>query len=177
MSRCSNLWKRSPGLDADARGVWAGDRPMVLDPKPSDDAIRAAIVRWIAMMASGDYDAAVATAFGRDPPKPDEFRERVETFCVEMPRMLQGIVDACAREGINVAEASPPFEQRDRARVIPMVPELLGKMEIQRGNLPPDAVAWVGFHIPLNNYFAIWTTMGVMRDGDQCVLEFEIFHL
>jgi hypothetical protein len=31
--------------------------------------------------------------------------------------------------------------------------------------------------VPLDNDFGIWTTMGVIRAGDHCVLEFEIFHL
>jgi hypothetical protein len=53
----------------------------------------------------------------------------------------------------------------------------LEAIEIHRQGIPKDAVAWLGFHVPLDNGSGIWTTMGVMRAGDNSVLEFEIFHL
>jgi hypothetical protein len=60
---------------------------------------------------------------------------------------------------------------------MPAPAELLDAMEIHRESIPADAVAWLGFHVPLDNGFGIWTTMGVVREGGRCILEFEIFHM
>jgi hypothetical protein len=116
--------------------------------------------------------------FDRDPPAPEDFRERVETFCVGLAAARQGLVEALRKQGANVNDPPVPAPASSgRARVIPAEARLLEAMEIHRDGIPPGAVAWLGFHLPLDNHFGIWTTMGVMRAGDRCVLEFEIFHM
>jgi hypothetical protein len=127
------------------------------------------------MMALGDYARAVAAVF-RDPPAPETFRERVESYCVGLAAARQGAVDAVRALGQKVSDPPPPGAF-GRAQVVPAPARLLEAVEIHRDDIPPGAAAWLGFHVPLDNGFGIWTTMGVLRAGDRCVLEFEIFHL
>lgn len=165
-------WRKRP---ADTRRDRGGERPIVLAQEPTDEEIRAAVAKWIEQMARGEYTKAVAAVF-RDPPMPEEFRERVETFCLRLTAARQGVVDSLRQQGFNVSDPPTP-ETFGRAQVIPASAELLAAMEIHRDGIPPDAVAWLGFHLPLDNGFGIWTTMGVLRASDRCVLEFEILHL
>jgi hypothetical protein len=165
----------TPSEGIDVRGK-PGVRPIVLSQDPSDAEIRAAVAKWIGLMACGDYARAVVSVF-RNPSAPEDFRERVETFCVTLGQARQGLVNALRKQGLNVNNPPPTAEPPERARVIPASAELLEAMEIHRESIPPNAVAWLGFHLPLDNGFGIWTTMGVMREGDRCILEFEIFHL
>jgi hypothetical protein len=166
---------------ADARmltvdgGASMGANPITLSQDPTDAEICAAVARWIELMARGDYASAVAAVF-RKPPAPEDFRERVETFFVGLAAARQGLVDALRQKGANVDDP-PPLEASGRGRVIPAPPELLEAMEIHRQEIPANAVAWIGFHLPLDNGCGIWTTMGVMRAGGGCILELEIFHM
>lgn len=176
MSWFSKWRTGSPDIEAVGHGVEAGDRPVFLHGRdPTDKAIRAAVAQWIALMARGDYELAVKTVF-TEPPEPEEFREQVETFCVGLQAMRQGVVDAFRREGMD-ADDPPPLEAEGRAQVVPAPKKLLKSMEIERQDSAAEAAAVIGFHLPLDNNFAIWTTMGIVRDGDRCVLEFDMFHL
>lgn len=150
-------------------------RIMLPGPNPTDGQIRAAVAQWIELMAHDDYESAVAAVFS-DPPEPDDFRERVETFCIALPGIIQGITEAFAKEGIETSE-QPAVEPGVRARVVSASPELLDEMEIERAEASSDAAAWIGFHLLLDNNFGIWTTMTVSRAGDRCVLQFDMFHL
>jgi hypothetical protein len=172
-----NWWKRPANLHPvglDVRGK-PGERPIVLSENPTDAEIREAVAKWIGQMARGDYALAVGSVF-RTPSAPEEFREQVETFFIDLPHARQGVVNALREQGLDVSEIPSP-EPPGRAKVIPASVELLERMEIHREGIPENAVAWLGFHVPLDNGCGIWTTMGVMREGDRCILEFEIFHL
>jgi hypothetical protein len=172
-----NWWKRPANLHPvalDVRGKLGG-RPIVLSQNPTDAEIREAVAKWIGQMARGDYALAVASVF-RNPSAPEKFREQVETFFMDLPQSRQGVVNALREQGFDVSDL-PPLEPSGRAKVIPPSIELLKRMEIHRESVPENAVAWLGFHVPLDNGGGIWTTMGVVREGDRCILEFEIFHL
>lgn len=129
-------------------------------------------------MARGDYASAVTAVFD-DPPAPEKFRDRVETFCTTLEAARQEVVDTLKQAtGREVRAPSPAIATpSQRAHVVPAPAELLEAIEIHREEVPEDAVAWLGFHVPLDNGFGIWTTMGVIQAGDHSVLEFEIFHL
>jgi len=157
-----------------ARGRW-----IVLPKQPTDSEIRLAIVTWIEQMARGEYVKAVSSVFS-DPPSPQDFRERVETYSMTVEQRREEVVNALRKQTGKDVKAPPPPKTpvpATRAKVELPSTAVLDAMEIHREGIPSDAVAWVGFHVPLDNGFGIWTTMGVMRAGDQCVLEFEIFHL
>jgi hypothetical protein len=172
-------WRRRPsdghGDGFDGR-EGPGERPIVLSRDPSNAEIRAAVAKWIGLMACGNYARAAASVFC-NPPAPDAFRETVETFCAGLGRARQGLVEALRKRGLSVSEPPPTPEMPGRRKVVPAPAELLEAMEIHRESIPPNAVAWLGFHLPLDNGFGIWTTMGVVREGERCILEFEIFHL
>jgi hypothetical protein len=149
--------------------------PIILSRDPTNAEIRGAIAAWIELMARGDYAKAVAAVF-RQPPAPEDFREQVETFFVQLGAARQGVVDALRQQGAVVDDPPTP-ETSGRGHVIAAPPRLLEAMEIHREEIPSDAVAWLGFHLPLDNGCGIWTTMGVVRAGACCLLEFEIFHM
>src|SRR5262245_39183499 len=157
-----------------ARGRW-----IALPKQPTDSEIRLAIVTWIEQMARGEYGKAVSSVFS-DPPSPENFREQVETSSIEVARAREQVVNAL-REKVGKEVHAPPAPKTPlpatRGKVVLPSSDVLDAMEIHREGIPSDAVAWVGFHVPLDNGFRLWTTMGVMRAGNQCVLEFEIFHL
>jgi hypothetical protein len=154
-----------------------GERPIILSQDPGDAEIRAAVAKWIGLMACGDYPRAVASVF-RNPSASANFQDQVETFCVHLGQARHGLVNALREQGFNVPDPPPLSQQMSgRARVIPASAELLDAMEIHRESIPANAVAWLGFHVPMDNGFGIWTTMGVVREGDHCILKFEIFHM
>jgi hypothetical protein len=99
-------------------------------------------------MAQGDYASAVAAVF-RNPPTPEDFREQVESFFVQLPATQEAIVDALRKQGAVVREP-PPVPPSGRGKVIPASAQLLEAMEIHREDIPADAVAWLGFHLPLD---------------------------
>jgi hypothetical protein len=174
-----NRRKRLSDSPSERRGIRPESdvRPIVLSQEPTDAEIRAAVGKWIGLMACDDYPRAVASVF-RDPCAPDDFREQVETFGVQLGDARQQIVNALRGQGAKVSDPPPvPPQWSVRARVIPAPAEVLDAMEIHRDSIPADAVAWLGFHVPLDNGFGIWTTMGVLREGESCILEFEIFHM
>jgi len=157
----------------------SGDRPIVLPKRPTDAGIRAAVAAWIELMACGEYAKAVRSVF-REPPSPEDFRERVETFCIELEQVRQQVITGLRdQSGMEVRGPSPPKVPvpRTRAKVVSFSRLLDDTMEIHREEISSDSVAYVGFHLPLDNGFGIWTTMNVRREHDRCVLEFEIFHL
>jgi hypothetical protein len=151
---------------------------ITLGRHPSDQDLRAAVATWIDQMARGDYTAAVAAVF-RKPPPPDAFREHIETFESSLEARRHEVVEALkTTTGRDVHAAMPSIEARAaRTRVVPASEELLQGVEIHREGIPDDADAWLGFHVPLESGFGIWTTMGVIASGDRCLLQFEIFHL
>jgi hypothetical protein len=152
-------------------------RPISLPGEPTDLDIHAAVSAWIDLMARGDYDGAVASVFA-DPPPAAQFRDRVETYAASLAAAHEGVVDAFGKQGLKVNNASPAVDpQPKRSRVIPASADVICALEIHRDGIPEDAVAWLGFHVPLEHGFGIWTTMGVLRAGDRCILEFEMFHL
>ncbi|HEY7423860.1 MAG TPA: hypothetical protein VH682_06400 [Gemmataceae bacterium] len=133
--------------------------------------------KWIGLMASGDYQRAVASVF-RAPCPADDFREQVETFGVHLGAARQQLVNALRGQGAKVDDPPPfPPEWSDRARVVPAPAGVLDAVEIHREGIPAGAVAWLGFHVPLDSGLGIWTTMGVVREGERCILEFEMFHM
>lgn len=153
------------------------ETPIVLSQNPTDAEIRAAVAQWIEFMACGDYPRAVASVF-RKPYEPDDFRDLVETFGIKLGPARQKMIDMIRAQGEKACDPRPlPPEWSVRARVMPPPAALLDAMEIQRQNIPANAVAWIGFHLPLESGLGIWTTMGVITEGDHCVLEFEIFHM
>jgi hypothetical protein len=168
-------------MSGDNTGDGISAPPIILSREPPDAEIRAAVAKWIEQMALGDYASAVAAVF-RKPPAPDDFREQVEMFAAGYAAARRGLLDALRKQGLEVSDPSavsdvPPPEVCRRGKVIRATAQVLEAMEIHRDSIPREAVAWLGFHVPLDNGFLIWTTMGVLRAGDRCVLEFEIFHL
>src|SRR5262249_49866059 len=134
----------------------SAEGPIVLSQEPTDAEIRAAVARWIELMACGDYPRSVASVF-RDPYPPDNFRERVETFGLHLGQVRQQLVDTLRGQGAKVADPPPVLpEWSVRARVVPAAAELLDAVEIHREGIPANAVAWLGFHVPLDNGLGIW---------------------
>src|SRR5215468_9314316 len=88
--------------------------------QPSDQEIRAAVAMWIGHMASGDYASAVAAVFD-DPPAPEKFRDRVETFCTTLEAARHEVVDTLKRAtGREVRAPSPAIATpSQRAHVVP----------------------------------------------------------
>ena len=55
-------WRKRPAQTRTDQSK-SGGRPIVLPQDPSDADIRAAVAKWIELMARGDYAAAVAAVF------------------------------------------------------------------------------------------------------------------
>jgi hypothetical protein len=120
-----------------------------LPAEPTDQQIRDGVRRWLELLATGDYRAAIDTVYFRWAQTAEALCEQIEGFFGQQHR-------------------SPPARPSD---------EVMRRSEVYRESIPDDCEAVVGFFVPLVNGLGIWTTFLVRKQEDSTFFEFEIFHL